>query len=181
MMAEHILYTLAIVIIIGIYFNRLTNRQYHWWILVLVSFIPDIDHLHHFPFYLNLTHVDSHINNIAPWIEIGDMHNIFWLLITTLIIAGILTKVKIPFYEGAMYCMAGYGIHLIEDFVSYPPVYTMLYPVWKYPVGINLIPETNNLGIAGTEVLNVGIILLVLSIFWYSINYYHSLSILKSD
>lgn len=180
MMAEHILYTIAIVLIVGIYYSRYTVKKYLWWIIISVSLIPDLDHLHHFPYYLNLSQGDSHQYNIAPWIEIGDLHNILWMILLAILLAAAIELIgKAKFRDALLFCLVGYGIHLFEDFISYPPTYPLLYPFTNAPIGINLIPETMNLGWAGTEVLGIGLIILTIAIGLYIFEYNKNISEVK--
>ena len=166
-MAEHLLYTVAIILIIGIFYTKLTGMTYHWWIILLGSIIADLDHFNNFFWDAGILPYEV---EVIPYIHLGNFHNIFWLVIVSVIVAGILTYKNIDFSNGLILCGIGYGIHLFEDFLVYPPVYTMLYPFSNTPVGLNLIPETKNLLWAGTEVLMVGISFLVIAIIMYAVS-----------
>lgn len=179
MMAEHILYTIAIILIVGIFYTRFTGKQYYWQILLIGSFLADIDHLNNVLWDAGIV---PWTVQVFPLLKLGNFHNVMWMVLLSVCVASILINFKVSFKEGLMFCLAGYGIHLLEDFISYPPVYQMLYPFTDKYLGINIIPETKNLVWAGTEVLEVGIVFLAMAIgLYYFYNSKNILSATKED
>lgn len=162
MLAEHILFTVAIVIMVGVYFTRVTGKAYLWWLIILASFIPDADHINNIVWDLGLLQFPVHI---LPIIKIGIFHNLLWLAIFSVGIAIFFVMIKqATFLDVALFVAFGYALHLIEDFIVYPPVYQFLYPLSKTEYGWNILPETMDLGWAGTGVLNVGLVLIAFAI-----------------
>ena len=53
----------------------------------------------------------------------------------------------------------------LEDYIVYPPAYCYFYPFSFKSYGINLIPETANLVVVGSEVLIPGIAIFCIALY----------------
>jgi len=149
MLLEHLIYSAALALIVGIFFVRYTKRD-PTWIIILMTIAPDVDYVvnkamlfagFEFPYIINH----------------GDFHNLVGLTVFCLLGAIVFSRFGIRFGDALLCSVLGYVAHFAEDFIVYPPAYCYLYPFKYVDYGINLIPETANLVIAGTEVLLVGV------------------------
>jgi len=138
-------------------FLRYTGKDPSWIIVVMTS-IPDSDYVVHI--------ILKAFNFVSPFmIHHGSFHNVISLIYISFIAALVFSKIlKIDYLTAVMCSMMGILLHFIEDFIVYPPAYMYLYPFKMTEYGMNLIPETRDLGIAGSEVLLVGMLLLCISI-----------------
>lgn len=162
MYLEHILYSAALAIVVGTIMIKY-GRKDMAWLIIPISLIPDIDHFNHvlwdyglLPFYTYL----------IPYLKIGMFHTFAAIVVFTIIVSIVLWKVvKVPFYDAVIYSAVGYTAHLLEDYFVYPPAYPMLYPFTTKLYGNNFIPETGDIfGVAGTQVLGMGLVLLMVAI-----------------
>jgi hypothetical protein len=157
MFLEHLIYSAAIALIVGMIFMYYTGRDPSW-LVMLMTIVPDIDFI--------ISRIMLVCNCSPPFILYhGDFHNIISLLFISLVVALILSRYGMNFGDVLCCSIIGYSAHLAEDFFVYSSWYSYFYP-WSLRVyGIAIIPETGNLwGIAGSQVLAVGIILLGLAI-----------------
>jgi hypothetical protein len=153
MLSEHIFYSGAIAILIGMIFYRYTGRDSSW-IIILCAWAPDLDDL---DFYLNH----------------GDFHNIAMMIIFGIIMACLLQSFGIKFFDAFFFSVIGFGAHLLEDAAVYKEAYPFLWPFSTNTTGLALLPGVissrgfyiaNVFGIANTEVLIIGLVFLVLAI-----------------
>lgn len=156
MLLEHLLYSAALAILVGIVFLRYTGND-PTWLIVVMSAAPDTDYIvHMIMMYFNFSY--------PVMINHGDFHNILSLLFISLCVSLFLLKMGMNFMHVLICSMIGYGAHFVEDFIVYPPAYAYFFPFTIDTYGINLIPETGNLIVAGSEVLVIGLILFCISI-----------------
>jgi len=167
MLSEHIIYSTAIAILVGMLFYRFTGRDYSW-IIILCSWAPDIDLianalLRRFGFTLLFEgHTITH----------GVFHNIAIMVIFGIGMAFLLHPFSIRFFDALFFSLVGFGAHLFEDALVYKVGYAYLWPFSSQVLGIGLLPNIlteenyikNFLGIANTEVLVVGLIFLLVAI-----------------
>jgi hypothetical protein len=167
MLAEHILYSSAIAILVGMLFYRFTGRDYSW-IIVLCAWAPDIDLiansiLRMFGFTLLFEgHAITH----------GVFHNIAIMVIFGIAVAFLLHPLGIRFFDALFFSIVGFGAHLFEDALVYKVGYAYLWPFSPHALGIGLLPNILNeenyvrnfFGIANTGVLVVGVVFLVVAI-----------------
>jgi hypothetical protein len=167
MLAEHILYSAAIAILIGMVFYRYTGRDPSW-IIILCAWAPDIDLianplLRRFGFTLLFEgHAITH----------GVFHNIAIMVIFGIGMAFLLHPFGIRFFDALFFSLVGFGAHLFEDALVYKVGYPYLWPLSSKALGFGLLPnmisEENYfrdfLGIANTDVLIVGIGFLLIAI-----------------
>lgn len=149
MLLEHLIYSAALALIVGIFFVRYTKRD-PTWIIILMTVAPDVDYVVNkamlfagfkFPYIINH----------------GDFHNLVGLTIFCLLGAIVFSRFGVKFGDALVCSVIGYLAHFVEDFIVYPPAYCYLYPFKYVDYGINLIPETADLVIAGFEVLMIGV------------------------
>lgn len=149
MLLEHLIYSAALALIVGIIFMHYTKRD-PTWIIILMTIAPDTDYV------VNILMRGLGFS-YPVIINHGDFHNLLGLTIFSLVAALLLSKVGIKFSDALICSVIGYGAHFIEDYIVYPPAYSYFYPFSFRSYGINLIPETANLFVVGTEVLIPGI------------------------
>ena len=117
---EHIIYSAALAVIVGMIFSRYTGRDPSW-IIIAVAFVPDID--------LALEKILE-----WNWIDVpfeiyhGDLHNVLFLMVFSLVIAGILRYFGIRFIDGLICSAIGIAAHFIEDLLVFNPAYAFLWP-----------------------------------------------------
>ena len=157
MYIEHLIYSAALAVIIGMIFSHFTGRDPSW-IIVALAFVPDID--------LPLERVPNLSRAIfSAAVHHGDFHNIVFLLGFSLLSAVVLRWFGIRFIDGFICSAIGIAAHLFEDALIADPAYAFLWPVTTQKFGIGIMQETRNLfGIASTTVLLIGIILLALAV-----------------
>lgn len=150
MLSEHIFYSGAIAILIGMVFYNYTGRDSSW-IIILCAWAPDLD--------LFLDH--------------GALHNITIMIIFGVILALILKSFGIKFFDALFFSVIGFGAHLLEDAMVYDVAYPFLWPFSTNNHGLELFPEVissrghyvaNFFRIANTEILIGGLLFLVFAI-----------------
>jgi len=156
MLLEHLLYSAALAILVGIIFLKYTGKD-PTWLIVVMSAVPDTDYVVHM--------IMEAFNFSYPVIiNHGDFHNIFSLVFISLCVSLVLSKFGMNFVHVLVCSMLGYFAHCVEDFIVYPPAYAYFFPFTTDTYGINLIPETGDLIVAGSEVLAVGLVLFCITI-----------------
>ena len=150
MLSEHIIYSGAIAILIGMVFYQYTGRDSSW-IIVLCAWAPDLDlFLHH-----------------------GAFHNIACMIIFGVILALILKSFGIKFFDAFFFSVIGFGVHLLEDAMVFDVAYPFLWPFSTNNHGLELFPDVissrghyiaNFFRIANTEILIAGFLFLLLAI-----------------
>jgi hypothetical protein len=150
MLAEHILFSTAIAILIGLIFYRYTGRDSSW-IIILCAWAPDLDlFLHH-----------------------GAFHNITIMIIFGIIMAFFLHQFGIKIFDAFFFSVIGFGAHLLEDALVFEEGYRYLWPFSTKILGLGLFPDiisnrgryiTNFFLIANTEILIIGLVFLLLAI-----------------
>jgi len=166
MIAEHIIYSAAFAIIIGMFFHKYTGRDPSW-IIIICAWAPDIDLftnqiLRSFGFTLLFEgHRIGH----------GDFHNIAAMVIFGILMAFFLHPLGIKFFDGFFFSIIGFGAHLFEDALVYAQKYMYLWPLSSKDLGLGLLPNMINeenyirdfFGIANFEVLIIGLVLLLIA------------------
>lgn len=167
MLSEHLVYSAAIAIIVGMLWYRSTGRD-HSWIVIACAFVPDLDKI-----------ADGILSSAGftllfenHTIHHGTFHNIAMLLIFAIIVAFLLHPFGIPFIDSLIFSGIGFGAHLVEDALVYPDSYMYLWPFTSEKLGLAWLPwvlseesyNGNFFHIANTEVLLVGLVLLVVAI-----------------
>ena len=150
MLAEHILFSTAIAIFIGLIFYRYTGRDSSW-IIILCAWAPDLDlFLHH-----------------------GAFHNITIMIIFGIIMAFFLHQFGIKIFDAFFFSVIGFGVHLLEDAMVFDVAYPFLWPFSTNNKGLELFPDVISsrghyiasfFRIANTEILIIGLVFLLLAI-----------------
>ena len=166
MIIEHLFYTTAIAIIVGMLFFRVTGRDSSW-IIILCTYLPDLDK------------VIGRVIDYAGFtllfqghpIQHGAFHTIAMMVVFGIIMAFLLHPFGIRFFDGMVFSMIGVGAHLFEDALVYPSNYMYLWPIYPEKTGLAWLPtglneesySSNFFHIANTEVLVIGIILVIIA------------------
>ena len=167
MLSEHLVFSAAIAIIAGMLWYRSTGRD-NSWIIIVCAFAPDLDKI-----------TDGILNRVGftllfggHTIHHGSFHNITMMLIFAIIIAFLLHPFGIPFIDGMVFSAIGFGAHLFEDALVYSSDYMYLWPFSTEKMGLGWLPgilsedtyNSNFFHIANTEVLLIGLVLLIAAI-----------------
>ena len=167
MLAEHIIYSTALAILVGMIFYRFTGRDSSW-IIILCAWIPDIDLI-----------ANGVLNRIGftllfegHTITHGVFHNIAMMVIFGILVAFLLNPFGIRFFDALFFAVIGFGAHLFEDALVYKAGYPYLWPFSSKDLGFGLLPniltEENYFrdffGIANTYMLIVGLVVLLVAI-----------------
>jgi hypothetical protein len=78
--------------------------------------------------------------------------------------------VGVKFFDAVFFSLIGFGAHLAEDALVYNPGWKILWPLSSHEIGFGLFPGVTSgtygdfFGIAETEVLIVGLVLLLAAI-----------------
>jgi hypothetical protein len=181
MFLEHIVYSSAIALLVGLVAIRLHRRDYSW-IIVVFAFAPDVD--------VMLTLVNGvlrrlfHAGISFPIHTLhAQLHTLGALAIFTLVLAFVLALLGIPVLTGILYTSLAYGAHLFEDALVYSQGYPLLWPLYSQNIGIGILGpyELDFFGIANVRVLLLGLILLVLAVMvriYYEYPRFSSLGVL---
>jgi hypothetical protein len=170
MWAEHLVYSTAIAVILGMLSYQFTGRD-NSWVIILVSYIPDIDFIATILYQLR---INIHLGGFQVFH--GMFHNIAAMVIFGGIIAYTLYLVGVQFYDALFFCLVGFGAHLFEDALVYPAGmgYMFLWPLSHANMGLGWLTVALNeesyfanadfFHIANTEVLVIGLVFLIVSI-----------------
>lgn len=163
MLAEHILYSSAIAIILGMVFLHYTGRDYSW-IIILCSWAPDLD------MAVNpiLSRLGFTLLYSGHRIAHGDFHNLAIMVIFGIGMAFLLRPLGIRLLDSFVYSVIGFGAHLFEDALVFKVGYRFLWPFSSKIMGLGLLTHiqseeyyiNNFFGIANTGVLIIGLVLL---------------------
>jgi hypothetical protein len=150
---EHLIYSAALAVIVGMIFSRYYGRDPSW-IIIAVAFVPDIDVV-----LQGIQRLTRRVFTVI--IQHGDLHNILLLIGLSLLFATVLHRFGIMFTDGLICSAVGIAAHFLEDALVYNPAYAFLWPITTQTFGIGILEETRNFfGIASSTVLLIGIILL---------------------
>jgi hypothetical protein len=167
MLAEHIFYSTAIAILVGMLFYRFTRRDASW-IIIFCAWIPDIDLIAN----RVLTTAGFTVLFEGHRITHGVFHNIAVMLLFGILMAFLLNPFGIRFFDGFFFAVIGFGAHLFEDALVYNPGYAFLWPFSSKLLGLGLLPYMLDeehyartfFGIANTGVLIIGLVFLLIAI-----------------
>ncbi|MDO9550193.1 MAG: metal-dependent hydrolase [Methanoregula sp.] len=162
MYIEHIVYNLAFAVVAVM---LLKPRDAGWCTLIFVisGCIPDIDGIfdiiHNPPTFTNgiIPHMVEHSRQF---------HNMEALLVFAVIAGIVLVRWQgLKFSECVFFAGAGFAAHLFEDMLVYNQASAIFWPFSSQEVGFGLLPHTRDfLGVANTEVLAIGMVLLALAV-----------------
>jgi len=167
MIAEHLIYSTALAILVGMLFFHYTGRDSSW-IIILCAWIPDIDLIAN----RILTSFGFTLLFEGHKITHGVFHNIAIMVIFAIFVAFILHPFGIRFFDAFFFAVIGFAAHLFEDALVYKVGYPYLWPFSSKDLGFGLLPNMiseenyirNFYGIANTEVLIIGLLFLLVAI-----------------
>jgi magnesium-transporting ATPase (P-type) len=166
MIIEHLFYSMAIAIIVGMFYYRYTGRD-HSWIIIICAWIPDFD--------LIAKSVLNKFGFIVLFegqpIHHGTFHTIAMMVIFAILMAFLLHPFGIRFVDSLFFATIGFGAHLFEDALVYKVGYMFLWPFSSEILGLGLFPNAINeenyikdfFRVANTEVLIIGILFLIVA------------------
>ena len=161
MLAEHLVYSIAI----AIFVYTIYRKKEVLYIIIGSAYVPDID--------IIADHILKKIGVVVliygDPIKHGDFHNILIMILYAILIALILNTIHIKMKDSFILACIGFGAHLFEDALVFNPAYRFFWPISDKLYGIGIIGYNYNhrvdfYGIANTEVLMIGILLVILSI-----------------
>jgi hypothetical protein len=163
MLAEHIIYSCALAIMVGMVTLKYTGRD-HSWIIILCAWAPDIDIIAN-PI---LNQLGFTLLYEGHKIVHGGFHNIAIMVIFGIVMAFLLHPLGIKFLDSFVYSVIGFGAHLFEDALVYRVGYRYLWPLSSKVMGLGFLTGiqseeyyiSNFFGIANTGVLVIGLIVL---------------------
>ncbi|OPX63751.1 MAG: hypothetical protein A4E34_01005 [Methanoregula sp. PtaU1.Bin006] len=165
MLAEHLVYTAAFAILAGMLSYRSWGRDSSW-IVILVSYAPDLDKV----MDTILKRIGLVVTYDGYLIHHGTFHTIAAMIVFSLVLAFLLHPLGIRFIDTVVFTIVGFGAHLFEDALVYPAYYMYLWPLSHAKYGLAWLPtgpeDVYNAGffrIANTEVLAIGLFLLILA------------------
>jgi hypothetical protein len=167
MLLEHIFYSAALAILVGMIFYRYTGRD-HSWIIILCAWVPDIDVIAN----AVLKTAGFTLLFKGHTIYHGTFHNIAVMVLFGVFVAFLLHPLGIRFFDAVFFAIIGFGAHLFEDALVYKEGYPFLWPFISRDLGIGLLPEMMSeeyyfkdfFRIANTEVLVIGIGVLLVAV-----------------
>jgi membrane-bound metal-dependent hydrolase YbcI (DUF457 family) len=162
LLIEHLLYATALAIIVGMIYERYTDVN-PAWIIILVAFLPDSDYV-----------VREGLELVFPakraLIQHGDFHNIIMLLVFTVFIGYLISRIAHIKLDDSMICVfIGVLLHFLCDAF----VYTISYPYFapfsaiSAEVGFFVAKENVRIGtfpIVSTNILASGLIVLAIAV-----------------
>lgn len=160
MLLEHLIYNIAIAILI----YTIYRKKECLYIIIGSAYAPDIDYV--------VNYISKKIGIVilayGRYIEHGDFHNILVLILYAILIALLLNTINIKMKDSFILANIGFGLHLFEDALVFNPGYRFFWPISDKIYGIGLMTNYNGhadfYGIANTNVLIIGVILVILSI-----------------
>jgi len=160
---EHVIWTTALCILVGMFYEKYTNRN-PVWIIWFAVMIPDVD------FVLQTIWEGIFPMKITPIIH-GDFHNIFVLILVSLIVGWYIWKNTKVWFKDAVFCVAlGFIAHLVEDALVNGTKYHFYRPFSDYGwyQGFILKPMNDiivvHTVVASTNVVFIGLLLVALAI-----------------
>jgi membrane-bound metal-dependent hydrolase YbcI (DUF457 family) len=150
---EHLIYSAALAVIVGMLFSRYKGSDPSW-IIIAVAFVPDID--------FGLQALREIPGITLPFTVLhGDFHNIMGLIFFSLVIAAAASAIRMWFPDAFVCAVLGIAAHFFEDALIADPAYSFFWPFSFQDSGIGVLSETRDiLGVANSEVLVIGIVLL---------------------
>jgi membrane-bound metal-dependent hydrolase YbcI (DUF457 family) len=156
MLIEHLFYTAGIAVLVGMACSRIMGRD-PFWIIMLGAYAPDVDAIG--------DPALRQVFGITPLYDLpfhhGDFHNVVGLVIFALLAAYTLHQFGFRFTDAFAFAGLGYGLHILEDALL-PPAYLLLWPFSSKRIGFSVFEGTRDFfGIANSETLVIGVLLLV--------------------
>jgi hypothetical protein len=160
MFLEHLFFSAAIALFVGMIYAGKTGRDPSW-IIIVSAYAPDIDKF----LYPALKSMGITLLFQGHRIYHGDLHTLVALGIYAVAVAFLLHPIGIRFFDGFLFAAIGFAAHLFEDALVFNPAYPFLWPFSTEEFGIGIIDYTRDLyGVANTFVLIAGVILLIAAV-----------------
>ncbi len=163
MLFEHWIYSTAIAILIYAAYRK----KECLYIIIGGAYVPDIDIVADYI----LKKIGIIVLIYGRKIDHGHFHNITIMILYAILVMLLLNVVRVKMKDSFVLANIGFGLHLLEDAVVYNPGYRFFWPISDKIYGIGLLKYDENIdfyGIANTDVLIVGVIMVILSlIIWY--------------
>jgi membrane-bound metal-dependent hydrolase YbcI (DUF457 family) len=161
MMFEHWIYSTALAILV----YTIYRKKECIYIIIGSAYVPDIDYIAD----KILKKIGITVLVYGQHIKHGDFHNILILLIYAILIALILNTINIKMKDSFILASIGFGAHLLEDALVFSIGYRFFWPISDKIYGIGILGYDYNsnkdlFGIANSEVLAIGITLVILSL-----------------
>lgn len=161
MYIEHVVYSLALAILVCLFLDR---NFAPWCIAIIVvsSCIPDIDGI-----FSLIQSPPQFTDGIVPHMafHLRYFHNTGFLFVYAIIVAGLLFYFyRLDFRLTAFLAGTGFGAHLLEDALVYNPASAVFWPLSAEEFGIGIFSSSRDfLNVANGEVLFFGILLSALA------------------
>ena len=123
MRLEHLFFNLAVAIIVGIAYQRMSGRDPSV-IILLAAFLPDLDVAVHAGIYLM-----RRLFGTPVLVVHGSFHNILALAAISLLVAILASRYGIRFRDAGICTAIGYGTHMVCDSVAFNEVPYLLWPL----------------------------------------------------
>ena len=160
MFLEHITCTLAIAILVSIYYPQI--RGAYLWAFTFAGCLPDMDAIVDLVQTPLVYSAGATLPTMAEHTRV--MHNIPSLFLFAMIGALILMNHKnMNYHLSAFVIGAGFGAHLLEDFLVYKPAEAILWPLSPAQVGAGVIPWADNIVVADSGVLIASLFLVAIA------------------
>ena len=173
MFIEHIIYSAALAILVGMVFYKYTGRDSSW-IIILFALVPDLDMIAN----PALRSLGIRLLLDGSSIHHGTFHNVAIMVLFGIVLAFLLHPFGVRFFDSFFFAIIGFGAHLFEDALVYINGYRFLWPFSSKILGIGLLPDIMNeefyirdfFHLVNTEVFLLGLALLLIAIIirtWY--------------
>ena len=106
MILEHLVYSIAIAIIFGMIYRRITGRESSW-IIVLSAYAPDVDIIAD----AVLRRIGVTVLVYGTPIDHGDFHNLGVLLVYAVAVSFLLHPLGIRFVDSFIFASVGFAAH----------------------------------------------------------------------
>jgi hypothetical protein len=163
MFVEHILFNLALAIIITLFIDQ---KHAGWCSAVIVASgcMPDIDGI-----FSLIQSPPTFTTGIIPSMafHFRYFHSIGILFLYAVVVAGLITYYhRLDFRIMALFAGIGFGAHLLEDALVYKSSSAVFWPASTHEVGIGFFSSYSRdfFSIADGELFGIGILLLLLAV-----------------
>ena len=136
MIAEHVIYSAALAILVGMVFHRSTGRDPSW-IIIVCAWAPDLDEIAN-PV---LRRLGIRLLLDGSPIQHGTFHNIAFMVIFGIAVAFLLHPLGIKFFDALLFSTIGFLAHLFEDALVYNPGYMFFWPFSSKFFGLGWLPS----------------------------------------
>ena len=157
MYIEHLIWSAALAVLVGMVFSRYTGRDPSW-IIIAVAFVPDID--------LVLQNLPQMVDDMLPLIiRHGGFHTFLFTAMFSIGCALIVSALGVRLSDALICSFIGISAHLFEDALIAKAAYPFFWPLSTQKYGIGIMTETRNFfAIGNTEVISIGLVLLFIAV-----------------